>query len=130
VGDALDVLAATRRRWDLILDDLYAPCAAGLRRPVGDETEHLRRIASRLAPGGVAATNATTDGDPPGLTQAVARAYAEVFRHRARLDPPKGYNSIHAGSAVPLPLARLREAAAALPADDARGLLRVRPRSA
>lgn len=128
VGDALAFLAGTRRTFDVILDDLFAPCASGLRRPVADEAAHLGVIARRLRPGGVAATNSTTDGDPPGLERAIAAAHREVFRHRVRLAPPRGYNAIHAGSAAPLRPARLREAAARLPAEDARGLSAVRPR--
>ena len=130
VGDAVQHLAKMRRRFDLVLDDMFAPTSAGLGRPVADEEAHLRRIAARLRPGGVAATNVTTDGDPPGLERTVAAAYREVFGHRLRLSPRRGYNAIHAGSAAPLPSGRLKERADELGADDREGLLSVRVRKA
>lgn len=127
-GDALEFLARTRRKFDLILDDMFAPTAAGLGRPVADELAHLRRIASRLAKGGIAATNVTTDGDPPGLERTVAAAYRATFPHRLSLAPRRGYNLVHAGSASPLPPARLRERAEAADPVDREGLLSVRAR--
>lgn len=129
-GDAVEHLARTRRKFDLILDDMFAPTKSGLGRPVADEEAHLRRIASRLSPGGVAATNVTTDGDPPELERTVAAAYAAVFPHRLRLSPRRGYNAIYAGSMAPLPTGRLRERAEKADPVDRDGLLSVRARKA
>ncbi len=128
VGDGLEYLARTRRRFDLVLDDMFAPGAGGLARPVEDEEAHLRRIAARLSPRGVAATNVTTDGDPPELEATVRRAHAAVFRHGLRLSPPKGWNAILASSRVALDPARLSALAAGSDPDDRAGLGAVRVR--
>ena len=128
VADGPRFVRATRRRFDLVLDDMYAPGKAGLRRPVDDEREHLRAIARRLDPGGIAATNSTTDDDPPGLKAVVGDAYASVFPHVARLSPRRGYNVVFVGSAVPLDLHLLGERAGMLPEVDRLGLLSVRAR--
>ena len=130
LGDAVEALGRMRRKFDLVLDDMFAPTAGGLGRPVADEAAHLRRIAARLRPGGVAATNVTTDGDPPLLERTVAAAYGDVFAHRLKLSPRRGWNAIFAGSAAPLPARRLKERADELGADDREGLLSVRVRKA
>ncbi|MEM7249096.1 MAG: fused MFS/spermidine synthase [Acidobacteriota bacterium] len=101
-GDGLEFLARSRRRFDLILDDMFGPSDDGLVRPVDDEEAHLRRIASRLREGGIAATNSTTDDDPPGLLDAVSGAHRTVFPHRVAIEPPLGLNVVIAGSATPL----------------------------
>lgn len=128
VDDGLDFLARTRRRFDLVLDDMYAPSAAGLRRPVDDETAHLRRIASRLEPGGVAATNSTTDEDPPGLERSLREAYRAVFDHRALLRPRLGCNVVITGSRVALRTSHFRTGLDHLMADDRAGVAAVRVR--
>jgi spermidine synthase len=128
VDDGLEFLARSRRRFDLILDDMYAPSAAGLRRPVEDETAHLRRIAARLDPAGVAATNSTTDEDPPGLERALREAYRAVFDHRVLLRPRLGYNVVIAGSRVALRTGGIRSGLDHLMADDRAGVTAVRVR--
>jgi spermidine synthase len=127
-ADGPAFLARTRRRFDVILDDMYAPDGDGVRRPVADERAHLELVASRLTPGGIAATNATTDDDPPGLQEALRRAYRQVFRHRVRLGPRLGYNVVLAGSTRRSDSGRLRQVAAELPPDERAGLLAIRVR--
>lgn len=97
-GDGVEFLARSRRRYDLVVDDMYGPGPKGLVRPVADEEAHLGRVAARLAPGGVAVTNATSDDDPPGLELAVREAHHAVFAHRMVIDPPLGDNRVFAGS--------------------------------
>jgi spermidine synthase len=97
-GDGVEFLARTRRRFDLVVDDMYAPGPAGLVRPVDGEEAHLRRVAARLRPGGVAVTNATSDDDPPGLELAVREAHHAVFAHRVAIEPRLGDNLVFASS--------------------------------
>ena len=97
-GDGVEYLARTRRRFDLVIDDMYAPGPKGLVRPVSTEEEHLRRVAGRLSPGGVAVTNATSDDDPPGLELAVREAHHAVFAHRLVVEPRLGDNLVFASS--------------------------------
>ena len=66
-GDGCEFLERTRRRFDLVVDDMFGAGSDGLVRPVADETTHLRRMGRRLRPGGIAVTNSTSDEDPPGL---------------------------------------------------------------
>jgi spermidine synthase len=128
VGDGCEFLERTRRRFDLVLDDMFAPGPDGLRRPVGDEAQHLRRIAARLAAGGIAATNVTTDGDPPGLEGCVARAHAAVFPHSLRLEPARGWNAVLVSGRSPLATDAVRRLAKSLGSEDSAGLLGVRTR--
>ena len=107
---------------------MYAPSPAGLRRPVEDETVHLRRIATRLEPAGVAATNSTTDEDPPGLERSLRTAYRAVFDHRVLLRPRLGYNVVIAGSRVALRTGGIRSGLDSLPSADRAGVAAVRVR--
>jgi predicted membrane-bound spermidine synthase len=129
-GDALAHLQRTRRRFHVLLDDMYGPAAGGLARPVADEEAHLRLLASRLLPDGVAATNVTTDDDPPGLLRCVRRAYAAVFPHRLEVRPPRGHNLVVVGSFAPLRPAAVRGGLAALPDHDREGVRRLALRRA
>lgn len=118
LGDGVEYVRSCRRRFDLVLDDMFAPAGKGIRRPVDDETAHLRRISRLLAEGGVAATNSTTDDDPPGLLAAVRSAHRAVFPHRVEVQPRKGYNVVWAGSGSRLDVDRARSRAATLPPED------------
>lgn len=129
-GDGLDWLARTRRRFDLVLDDMYCPGADGLARPVADEGAHLGLVASRLVEGGVAATNSTTDDDPPGLESALATAYRARLPHRVRLVPRLGWNVVLAGSTQPLDSRAVRDALSRLDPVDRVGVAGVKLRRA
>jgi spermidine synthase len=128
--DGLEFLARTRRRFDLVIDDMFSPGRKGLERPVADEAAHLARIAARLDTRGVAATNSTTDGDPPDLERALGEAHRGTFAHRVRLAPRLGWNVVLAGSDAPLDPKALREKAASLLPLDRAGLEAVRVRTA
>lgn len=129
-ADGVRWLARSRRRFDLIIDDMFGSAPEGLVRPVADEEAHLARLASRLAPGGIAVTNTTTDDDPPGLEPALRRAYRAVFPSRACLVPRLGLNRVLVGSHVPLRRQELRRRAETLDRRDRRGVLAVAVRRA
>ena len=114
-ADGVAWVDRTRRRFDVIVDDMYAAGRRGLQRPVGDEEDWLARVASRLAPGGIAVTNATTDDDPPGLAVAVRDAHRAVFADVVSLEPRLGMNVVFAGRGEPFDLPAFDEAAAPLP---------------
>lgn len=129
-GDGVEYLARSRRRFDLIMDDMYGPGPQGLVRPVADEEAHLRRLAARLSPTGIAVTNSTSDDDPPGLEQAVRAAYREVFPHRVAIHPRLGENVVLAGSRVRLEGARVRKPVGLEDPSDLEGLSGVRLKKA
>ena len=88
-GDGLEFLARTRRRFDLVIDDMFGAGPKGLERPVLDETAHLKLITRRLNWAGVAVTNSTSDDDPPDLErgpgfQCIAIDVVIDFDHRVR----------------------------------------------
>lgn len=105
-GDGVEFLRRTRRSFDVIVDDMFAPRAGGLERPVADEAEHLGRARARLAPGGFVVSNATTDDDPPGLELTLESAHVASFAHVVSLDPPRGLNRVFVGCDRPLDRAR------------------------
>jgi spermidine synthase len=126
VGDGLDFVRRTRRRFDLVIDDMFAPGKDGLARPVEDELAHLGTLARCLSPQGVAATNSTTDDDPPGLQKSLRDAYRATFAHRAVLTPRLGWNVVLVGSRARLDVPRLRARADVLPVVDRAGVRAVR----
>ena len=127
--DGLAFLARSRRKFDVIVDDMFQHDGAGLQRPVDDEEAHLRRVAEHLAPGGVAATNSTTDEDPPGLPRTLRAAYRAVFPKRLLLTPRLGYNVVLAGSTRRLSVAAFRRRAEAADPQDVLGACRVKLRA-
>ena len=129
-GDGVEYLARSRRRFDLVMDDMYGPGEQGLLRPVDDEEQHLRRIAARLSPSGIAVTNSTSDDDPPGLEQALRAAYRVVFSHRIAIHPRLGDNVVLAGSRRRLEGARVRKPAGIEDPCDLDGLAGVRLKKA
>lgn len=108
-GDGVEFLARTRKRFDLVMDDMYGPGERGLVRPVDDEEAHLRRVAARLTAAGIAVTNSTSDDDPPGLEQEVRAAHRAVFPHRVAIHPRLGENVVLAGSRRRLDGSRVRK---------------------
>ena len=96
-GDAYDFLAATQRRFDVIVDDVYLTGAMDVWRPEDLTAGALDLLAARRTPGGVVLANFITDGDHDRQRQAAQRAFADRFPATALVRPPLGFNGIIAG---------------------------------
>jgi spermidine synthase len=73
IGDARDVVAQARERFDAVLEDVFIGREATLRKPEGFPLPLLDRVSGLLAPGGVVASNTIAEGPP------VRRALAARF---------------------------------------------------
>ncbi len=79
VADARAFLEGERRRFDLVLEDLFVGPTRSIRKPDGWPDPHLRLAARRVAPGGILAVNTIAEG------VAVARTLRTLWPARTRL---------------------------------------------
>lgn len=80
-GDAQHLLREwpRARRFDLVIDDIYEGCAAGMRKPRGWDAT-LRRALARLRPGGLLICNALDAADARALAAILPRP-ALILEH-------------------------------------------------
>ena len=110
IGDAREVVAKQRGRFDLVLEDVFVGREATLRKPEGFPLPVLEHAARLLAPGGVLASNTIDEGP------AVRRALAERFPRVAEIAVAEHDNRIYvAGSGSRVAAAALRRAVAGDP---------------
>jgi spermidine synthase len=76
LGDARRFLATDRRRYDLIVEDVFVGSVRTVRKPEGFPEPLLTAAARRLAPGGILACNTIHEG--PAVAAAL-RAHARVL---------------------------------------------------
>jgi len=109
-GDARDVLRRERRRFDLVIDDVFVGFGRAVRKPEWLPHPFLPLAAARVAPGGVLVSNAIDEA--PAVRRALHALRPHVLE--LRID---GYdNRIFAGSDAALGARELRAAIAASPA--------------
>lgn len=77
IDDARAFLERERRRFDLVIEDLFVGPTRGVRKPEGWPEPNLRLAARRTAPGGILAVNTIHEGP------AVARALRRIAPGRA-----------------------------------------------
>jgi spermidine synthase len=109
VADARAYLARERRRFDLVLEDVFVGRGRAVRKPDWLPLPGLAQAARRVAPGGLLATNALDDAP------ASARALASLFPGRVRIAIAGWDNRILVGGPAALAAAGLRAALAADP---------------
>jgi spermidine synthase len=100
VGDARQVVARLRGRFDLVLEDVFVGREATLRKPDGfplPVLDHARRL---LAPGGIVASNTIDEGP------AVRRALAARFPRVVEIAVADHDNRIYVAGGAALPGAR------------------------
>jgi spermidine synthase len=122
-GDARDVLRRERRRFDLVIDDVFVGRGRAVRKPDWLPMPFLPLAAKRVAPGGVLVSNAIDEA-------ALVRRTLQALRPHAIELRVDGYdNRVFAASAERLDPHALRRAIAVEPAL-APTLSRLRVRSA
>lgn len=122
-GDARDVLRRERRRFDLVIDDVFVGRGRAVRKPEWLPMPFLPLAAKRLAPGGILVSNSI---DEATSVRATLRA---LLPHVVELRVDDYDNRVFAGSTRPLEPRALRRAIAGEPAL-APTLPRLRVRSA
>jgi spermidine synthase len=109
LGDALGVLQRERRRFDLVVEDVFVGSVRTVRKPEGFPEPLMALVRRRLAPGGLIVSN--TIHEAPAVAAAMRAHVAELLAIHVR-----GYwNRILVGGAR-LDAAALRRAAAREPA--------------
>lgn len=109
IADAAEFLARTRRRFDLVIDDIFVGRGAAPRKPDWLPTPGLERAARRLEPGGILVSNSLDEASRVRATQ--CRLWPRVVE--LRID---GFdNRIFAGSRRALDARALRRVLAAEP---------------
>ncbi len=88
VGDALGYLRRARRRFDLIVEDLFVGTSRSVRKPDWLPTEGFRLIRRRLRPGGYVVSNTIHE------TAAIARAMRRLGGRVVSLDVSGHWNRI------------------------------------
>jgi hypothetical protein len=97
--DAIAWLARTRRRFDVIVEDLSVPCGGDVEKPESTWEIVPRLMAGRLAPGGLAVFNLLR---PPGMGW--SRGIADIqkpFAHAVRADLFDYHNRVLIASQEP-----------------------------
>jgi predicted membrane-bound spermidine synthase len=99
IGDALQFLVDTERRFDVVVDDLFLSGSTDVERSHIPPAERLALIRSRIVPGGLAVTNLITDADGPHWIERkrARRAFVEAFPVVRVVTPPLGLNEILVG---------------------------------
>lgn len=122
-GDARDVLRRERRRFDLVIDDVFVGSGRSVRKPEWLPLPFLPLAAKRVAPGGILVSNSIDEAP------AVRRAIRTLRPHALELRVRDYDNRVFAASSAPLDARALRAAIAASPAL-AKSLARIRVRAA
>lgn len=101
IGDAYAYLARTRRRFDVILDDVFLSGAADVYRPHTPDGNTSRLYRRVMRPNGIVAVNCITDGPHRKHLRAMRHHLAEEFSQLRRVIAPRGYNAaLVAGDAL------------------------------
>lgn len=104
-GDARTYLARARRRFDLVLDDVFVGRGRGVRKPAWMLEEGWERAVRRVAPGGMLVTNVLDEGE------AARRTLREHFPCVVEIGVDGYDNRILVGGPAPLSGRSLRRAA-------------------
>jgi spermidine synthase len=107
IGDARELIARMRGRFDAVLEDVFIGEEATLRKPEGFPLPVLEHAKRLLRPGGVVASNTIDEGP------AVRRALAARFPRVVEIAVAEHDNRVYLGSAAPISAQALRAAVAA-----------------
>jgi spermidine synthase len=97
IDDAYLFLARSRRRFDIIIDDVYRTGPDDVERPDIPIADVLGRIHRRLAPGGISIMNFVIGDHHDALYNRARTLFCERFPAVTMIQPPKGYNAILVG---------------------------------
>jgi spermidine synthase len=106
-GDAYRWLAKNKRRFDVVIDDIYLAGAGDVFRPAGPGSEHMPIVKRAMAPGGLLCMNLVT-GKGHRTVQSQARSMFQSSFARVRsVVTPACLNETLVGGDDVLPLSAL-----------------------
>lgn len=97
-ADALDFLKRTKRRWDLVVDDLFDEAF----RPTFDQPGWLLRLQRGVARGGALVTNLVWDDGRTGVNRAYRERVRAAFPHHVEITCDDSENRVLVSSASAL----------------------------
>ncbi len=92
IGDAYAYLQKARKRYDVILDDVYLSGKADVYRPETVNAHTIQTYRRRLRPDGVLAINMITDKPHRPLLKRTRAALMNEFPCHASITAPRGFN--------------------------------------
>lgn len=113
--DAFRFLRETKRRFDVVIDDIYLSGADDAIRPSVMDDRMVRSLKRVLRPGGLAAINLITGPGHRRVQSAARAAMLKAFPQVLSIRPQDSLNETLAGSRRLLPATVLREAAERFP---------------
>lgn len=108
IGDAYDWLRQNRRKFDVVIDDIYLAGRADVFRPQAMDRGVLDSLRRCMAPGGVLAVNLVTGPGHRGTQSATRRILRESFREVRSLTSPAAMNEVLVAGRTVGTAARLR----------------------
>ncbi|MCC6352457.1 MAG: methyltransferase domain-containing protein [Verrucomicrobiae bacterium] len=114
IGDAYEFVERDRRRFDVVIDDLYVTGREDVWRPRPPDGGLLAQYRRRLAPGGLVLVNLVIGPGHRRIQGMVRQAMGAAFRDVRSVRPPLGLNEILVGGDGVLGRGTLREFGARL----------------
>ena len=114
-ADAFRFLRETKRRFDVVIDDIYLSGVDDAVRPSAMDDRMIRSLKRVLRPGGLAAINLITGPGHRRVQSAARAAMLRAFPEVLSIRPPDSLNETLAGSRRLLPAPVLRAAAGRFP---------------
>lgn len=122
IADAYDFVGRDRRRYDVVIDDLYVTGREDVWRPRPPDGGLLAQYRRRLAPGGLVLVNLVTGRGHRRVQSMVRRAMGAAFGEVRSVLPPEGMNEVLAGGDRVLAGSALRDFGARLREAEDRGI--------
>ncbi len=97
IGDAYDYLATTRKRFDIVIDDLFLTGTTDVYRPVIDSDRMMNLLTRCSRSEGIVMSNLVTHQDHRNTQIQIRKAYGKTFRQIKILRPQEGANEIIVG---------------------------------
>ncbi len=92
IGDAYAYLRKTRKRFDVVLDDLYLSGATDVYRPASVDRTMIMQYRRLLRDDGIVAVNMITDTPHRAVLRETREAWSREFKETAAITAPRGYN--------------------------------------
>lgn len=100
-ADAFAYLGETRRRFDIVVDDLYRCGEKDVERPEEVTRELIGTLRDRLAPGGSLVMNFVTGAGHHRQHRRARKAFLESFASVRAIRPPLSHNEALVGTTAP-----------------------------
>jgi len=100
VGDAYEFVLRERRRFDVLIDDLYVTGRDDVWRPKPPDRDLLEHYGRRLTCGGLVVINVVTGPGHRRVQSLIRRAMASTFPDVRSVRPSEGFNEVLVGGAA------------------------------